>query len=63
QINPPSQKTGHPKRIKRIFEKMADFGGVVINNDLWNKFDICRGEDQGHNNLIEHFKWLKKARD
>jgi thiamine-phosphate pyrophosphorylase len=35
------------------------FGGVVIHSDLWNKFDIHRGED--YNDLIEHFKRVKKA--
>jgi thiamine-phosphate pyrophosphorylase len=37
------------------------FGGVVIQSDLWNKFDIRHGED--YNSLIEHFKRLKKATD
>jgi thiamine-phosphate pyrophosphorylase len=37
------------------------FGGVVINTDLWSKFDIRKGEE--YNTLIEHFKRLKKATD
>jgi len=40
---------------------MADlgFGGVVICGDLWNRFDIHRGQD--FRELIAHFKKLLKA--
>ncbi|KAA6328267.1 Thiamine-phosphate synthase, partial [termite gut metagenome] len=34
------------------------FGGAVITDDLWSKFDIHRDKD--YNILIEHFKQLKK---
>ena len=35
------------------------FGGVVICGDLWNRFDIHRGQD--YKELILHFKKLQKA--
>lgn len=39
--------------------KDLGFGGVVICNDLWNKFDIHNELD--YKDLINHFEKLKKA--
>lgn len=39
--------------------KELGFGGVVICNDLWNKFDIHNEMD--YKDLINHFEKLKKA--
>lgn len=35
------------------------FGGVVVDNDLWSRFDIHQGQD--FKGLIAHFKKLQKA--
>lgn len=39
--------------------KDLGFGGVVIEDELWDKFDIQHGAD--YKNLILHFEKLKKA--
>ena len=39
--------------------KDLGFGGVVICGDLWNRFDIHRGQD--YRELIKHFEKLRKA--
>lgn len=39
--------------------KSLGFGGVVINGDLWNRFDITCGLD--YKALITHFEKLRKA--
>ena len=45
------------ENIKAV--KELGFGGVVICNDLWNKFDIHNELD--YKDLINHFEKLKKA--
>lgn len=37
------------------------FGGAVITNDLWNKFDACN--DQNYCEIINYFKKLKEMVD
>ncbi|MBQ8888400.1 MAG: thiamine phosphate synthase [Bacteroidaceae bacterium] len=37
------------------------FGGAAILGALWNRFDVCG--DRGYQQLIEHFKKLKKLAD
>lgn len=39
--------------------KELGFGGVVIQKDLWNKFDIHNELD--YKDLINHFEKLRKA--
>ena len=41
--------------------KESGFGGVAIMEDLWNKFDTCL--DRDFDQVIEHFKKLKKLAD
>lgn len=48
-----------PENILEI--KDFGFGGSVIMNDLWNKFDPCC--DQDYRGIIQHFKHLKEMAD
>lgn len=48
-----------PENILEV--KDYGFGGAVIMNDLWNKFDLCN--DQDYRGIIEHFKKLKEMAD
>jgi thiamine-phosphate pyrophosphorylase len=48
-----------PENIPEV--KDFGFGGAVIMNDLWNKFDPCC--DQDYRRIIEHFKRLKEMAD
>ena len=45
--------------IKEV--KKYGFGGVAVMGALWNKFDLCNTNN--YNDLIEHFKKLKKLAD
>lgn len=48
-----------PENILEV--KDFGFGGAVIMNDLWNKFDPCN--DQDYRRIIKHFKKLKEMAD
>lgn len=48
-----------PENILEV--KDFGFGGVVVMNDLWNKFDPC--SDHNYKGIIEHFKRLKEMAD
>lgn len=48
--------TNNIAEVKRI-----GFGGAAILGALWNKFDLCNTRD--YQDLIEHFKKLKKQAD
>lgn len=48
-----------PENILEV--KDFGFGGAVIMNDLWNKFDPCT--DRDYKGIIEHFKHLKEMAD
>lgn len=48
-----------PENILEV--KDFGFGGAVIMNDLWNKFDPCT--DRNYREIIEHFKHLKEMAD
>lgn len=39
--------------------KRLGFGGVVVDDDLWNKFDIHKQND--YTDLLNHFDQLRKA--
>jgi thiamine-phosphate pyrophosphorylase len=41
--------------------KKYGFGGAAILGALWNKFDLCTTNN--YDDLIEHFKKLKKLAD
>ncbi|NDV59685.1 thiamine phosphate synthase [Bacteroides sp. 519] len=45
-----------PENIHEV--KDIGFGGAVIMNDLWEKFDVCNDKDFG--GIIKHFKILKE---
>lgn len=48
--------------VNNILEmKDFGFGGVVVMEDLWDKFDTCKDKD--YLGLINHFKELKKMVD
>lgn len=48
-----------PENILEV--KDYGFGGAVIMNDLWSKFDPCN--DRNFNEIITHFKMLKEMAD
>jgi len=48
-----------PENILEV--KDFGFGGAVIMNDLWNKFDPCC--DRNYRGIIQHFKRLKEMAD
>jgi thiamine-phosphate pyrophosphorylase len=39
--------------------KNFGFGGVVVNDDIWNRFDLHSVQD--YKELITHFRALRKA--
>lgn len=45
-----------PENIHEV--KDIGFGGAVIMNDLWEKFDVCNDKDFA--GIISHFKMLKE---
>ncbi|MDL2213446.1 thiamine phosphate synthase [Bacteroides sp. OttesenSCG-928-D19] len=45
-----------PENILEI--KDFGFGGAVIMNDLWEKFDVC--SDKDFTRIVDHFKMLKR---
>ena len=49
---------GHitPEVINKL--KNYDFGGVVVGDDIWNRFDLHSVQD--YKELIAHFKTLRK---
>lgn len=48
-----------PENILEV--KDFGFGGAVVMNNLWDKFDSCNDND--YIKLIEHFKMLKEMAD
>lgn len=45
-----------PENILEV--KDLGFGGAVVMNDLWSKFDVCNDKD--FDGIIKHFKLLKE---
>lgn len=48
-----------PENILEV--KDFGFGGAVVMNNLWDKFDLCNDKD--YTGIIKHFKRLKKMAD
>ncbi len=48
-----------PENINEV--KDIGFGGAVIMNDLWEKFDVCNDKDLV--GIVNHFKKLKEMAD
>lgn len=48
-----------PENILEV--KDLGFGGAVIMNDIWNKFDVCNDTD--FSGIINHFRLLKEMAD